>query len=85
MNVNQVYCGRKLTSQSQVERLAAMPHNVKATLAPFTSSAREPREHDVLIDIKYCGICHSDIHQARDEWGDAIFPMVPGPRNHRAS
>jgi len=50
----------------------------KATLTPFTFGRREPREHDVLIDIRYCGICHSDIHQARDEWGDAIFPMVPG-------
>jgi D-arabinose 1-dehydrogenase-like Zn-dependent alcohol dehydrogenase len=32
----------------------------------------------VLIDILYCGVCHSDIHQARDEWGGSIFPMVPG-------
>jgi uncharacterized zinc-type alcohol dehydrogenase-like protein len=32
----------------------------------------------VLIEILYCGICHSDIHQARDEWGGALFPMVPG-------
>jgi uncharacterized zinc-type alcohol dehydrogenase-like protein len=39
---------------------------------------RELREHDVLIDIAYAGICHSDIHQAREEWGKAIFPMVPG-------
>ena len=50
----------------------------KAKLAPFSFVRRQPREHDVLIDIQYCGICHSDIHQARDEWGDAIFPMVPG-------
>lgn len=50
----------------------------KAKLAPFSFERREPRAHDVLIDIQYCGICHSDIHQARDEWGDAIFPMVPG-------
>jgi alcohol dehydrogenase (NADP+) len=50
----------------------------KAKLAPFSFERREPREHDVLIDIQYCGICHSDIHQARDEWGEAIFPMVPG-------
>ncbi len=50
----------------------------KAPLAPFTFERREPREHDVVIDIKYCGICHSDIHQARDEWGGATFPMVPG-------
>ena len=50
----------------------------KAPLAPYSFPRREPREHDVAIDIKFCGICHSDIHQAREEWGDAIFPMVPG-------
>lgn len=49
-----------------------------APLKPFTIERREPREHDVAIDIKYCGICHSDIHQARNEWGKSIFPMVPG-------
>lgn len=50
----------------------------KAPLTPFSFERREPREHDVVIDILYCGICHSDIHQTRAEWGDAIFPMVPG-------
>jgi uncharacterized zinc-type alcohol dehydrogenase-like protein len=49
-----------------------------AALVPFTLQRREPGAHDVLIEILYCGVCHSDIHQARDEWGDAIFPMVPG-------
>ncbi len=47
-------------------------------LAPFTIDRREPGPHDVVIDILYCGVCHSDIHQARDEWGTSIFPMVPG-------
>ena len=48
-------------------------------LAPFTIERRAPRAHEVLIDILYCGVCHSDIHQARDEWGgNGIFPMVPG-------
>jgi uncharacterized zinc-type alcohol dehydrogenase-like protein len=47
-------------------------------LEPFTFERREPGPHDVLIEILYCGICHSDIHQARDEWGGAMFPMVPG-------
>jgi len=47
-------------------------------LEPFTFERREPGPHDVLIDILYCGICHSDIHQVRDEWGGALFPMVPG-------
>jgi len=51
---------------------------VKAPLAPFSIQRRNLRDHDVLIEIQYCGVCHSDIHQARDEWGDAIFPMVPG-------
>ena len=49
--------------------------------APFergTIERRELGEHDVLIDIAYAGICHSDIHQAREEWGKGIFPMVPG-------
>jgi len=47
-------------------------------LAPFAISRREPGPREVLIEILYCGVCHSDIHQARGEWGEAIFPMVPG-------
>ena len=50
----------------------------KAPLVPFEFERRELGEHDVCLDIKYAGICHSDIHQAREEWGKAIFPMVPG-------
>jgi uncharacterized zinc-type alcohol dehydrogenase-like protein len=49
--------------------------------APFdttTIERRELGERDVLIDIEFCGICHSDIHQVKDEWGGSIFPMVPG-------
>ncbi len=45
---------------------------------PFNFERREPGPHDLLIEILYCGICHSDIHQARDEWGGSLFPMVPG-------
>lgn len=47
-------------------------------LAPFSFQRRDVGEKDVLIYILYCGICHSDIHQARNEWGGSIFPMVPG-------
>lgn len=47
-------------------------------LEPFTFSRREVGPHDILIAIHYCGICHSDLHQARDEWGGSLFPMVPG-------
>jgi alcohol dehydrogenase (NADP+) len=61
-------------------------HNVRAwgapavgkPLAPMTIPRREPGPHDVVIAIQFSGVCHSDIHQARDEWGGAIFPMVPG-------
>lgn len=47
-------------------------------LVPYSFERRDPKEHDVVIDIQYSGICHSDIHQARDEWGGSMFPMVPG-------
>ncbi|MGW2709875.1 NAD(P)-dependent alcohol dehydrogenase [Streptomyces argyrophyllae] len=50
----------------------------KAPLERTTIERRAVGEHDVLIDIKFAGICHSDIHQAREGWGEAIFPMVPG-------
>jgi alcohol dehydrogenase (NADP+) len=50
----------------------------KTRLQPFTFERRDVGPHDVLITITHCGICHSDIHQARDEWGGSIFPMVPG-------
>ena len=47
-------------------------------LAPFTFERREPRPQDVVIDIEFCGICHSDIHSARDDWGGTLYPFVPG-------
>jgi uncharacterized zinc-type alcohol dehydrogenase-like protein len=50
----------------------------KAPLAPFKFERRDPRPDDVVIEILYCGVCHSDVHQARAEWGGGIFPMVPG-------
>lgn len=50
----------------------------KVPLAPFQFERREPGDKDVVIEILYCGVCHSDIHQARNEWGGSLFPMVPG-------
>jgi uncharacterized zinc-type alcohol dehydrogenase-like protein len=47
-------------------------------LKPFSFERREVGPHDVLIDILYCGVCHSDIHQARNEWGGSMYPLVPG-------
>ncbi|WP_329787573.1 NAD(P)-dependent alcohol dehydrogenase [Lentzea sp. DG1S-22] len=50
----------------------------KAPLERTTIERRAVGAHDVLIDIKFAGICHSDIHQVNEGWGEAIFPMVPG-------
>lgn len=52
--------------------------NAQSPLAPFNIQRRTPGPKDVKMDILYCGVCHSDLHQIRDEWGGAIFPMVPG-------
>ncbi|WP_413583201.1 NAD(P)-dependent alcohol dehydrogenase [Bdellovibrio sp. HCB288] len=52
--------------------------SAKAPLAPFSFERRELRDNDVHIEIHYCGVCHSDVHQVRDEWGKGMFPMVPG-------
>ena len=49
-----------------------------AQLAPFDFERRDPRAEDVVIEITHAGICHSDIHQVREEWGSSLFPMVPG-------
>ncbi|MDE1764103.1 MAG: NAD(P)-dependent alcohol dehydrogenase [Thaumarchaeota archaeon] len=60
----------------QVKGYAAQ--KASAPLEPYSFQRREPREHDVVIDIKYCGICHTDIHQVTDGWGGSVYPMVPG-------
>ncbi len=51
----------------------------KDPLVPYAFERRAPGDHDVVIDIQYCGVCHSDVHQVNNEWsGNSIFPMVPG-------
>jgi uncharacterized zinc-type alcohol dehydrogenase-like protein len=50
----------------------------KTALRPWSFERREPGPRDVVVEIAYCGICHSDIHQVRDEWGGSMYPMVPG-------
>src|ERR1700693_5766827 len=52
--------------------------DTKSALVPYSFERREPGAHDVVVKIAYCGICHSDIHQVRDEWGGSMYPMVPG-------
>lgn len=62
-----------------------MPHTkafaaaaAKAPLGPFSLDRRPTGDRDVAIEIRYCGICHTDLHQVSDDWGGGIFPMVPG-------
>ncbi len=52
--------------------------NAKAPLAPMPFNRRAPRPDDVSIEVLYCGVCHSDIHQARNDWGFATYPLMPG-------
>jgi uncharacterized zinc-type alcohol dehydrogenase-like protein len=53
-------------------------YNEKDALSPFSFQRRECGVHDVQFEILYCGVCHSDLHQVRNEWGGSIYPMVPG-------
>jgi uncharacterized zinc-type alcohol dehydrogenase-like protein len=53
-------------------------YDKQSALKPYSFERREPGPRDVVVEIAYCGICHSDIHQVRDEWGGSMYPMVPG-------
>ncbi len=55
---------------------AAQDH--KSNLEPWNFERREVGPHDVQFDIHFCGVCHSDLHQIKNDWGEGIFPMVPG-------
>lgn len=61
-----------------IETKGYATHDQNAKFEPFDFERRDLGENDILIDIEYCGICHSDIHQAKGEWGNSTFPMVPG-------
>jgi len=52
--------------------------NAQSPLAPVSFSRREPGPSEIAIETLYCGVCHSDLHMARNEWGSSIYPMVPG-------
>ena len=52
--------------------------SASAPLTPFSFNRRDPGPNDVVVEIAYSGICHSDIHQVRNEWGGSMYPMVPG-------
>jgi alcohol dehydrogenase (NADP+) len=53
-------------------------HSATSPLVPFSFERRDPAPHDVQIEILYCGVCHSDLHQVRNDWLNSLYPMVPG-------
>jgi alcohol dehydrogenase (NADP+) len=71
----------KAVNQEKTGTIAARgyaTHSPEAKFEPFSFERREVGPRDILIEILYCGICHSDIHQAKNEWANSIYPMVPG-------
>lgn len=61
-----------------IETKGYATHDTNAKFVPFNFARRDIGDNDILIDVQYCGICHSDIHQAKGEWGNSTYPMVPG-------
>lgn len=64
--------------QTKTKTKAYAATSATEPLKPFEVERREARPNDVVIDIKFCGVCHSDLHQVRNEWGNSNYPMVPG-------
>ena len=52
--------------------------NAQSPLVPFSFTRREPGATEIAVEILYCGVCHSDLHMARNEWGQSMYPLVPG-------
>ena len=67
-------------SRGQYDAMAYSAASATSPLAPTTIARRDPGEHDVQIEILYCGICHSDLHQVRNEWSSmpTVYPCIPG-------
>ena len=61
-----------------MEVIGYAAQSARAPLAPYRFERRDPRPDDVVIDVLYCGICHSDVHKVNDDWGTTHFPVVPG-------
>lgn len=63
---------KNMSTKSYAAQAATSP------LAPFSMQRREPLPGDVAMEILFCGVCHSDLHQVRDEWHNTVYPCVPG-------
>lgn len=84
MDLFLLYCNKRYNlhlfpnKKSMSETKAYAAQSADSPLAPWNLRRREPKPHDVEIDILFCGVCHSDLHTARNEWGGTLYPCVPG-------
>src|SRR5215510_13743771 len=78
LNFTQTEASEASLKQDKKQTKAYAALSASAPLAPFSISRRDPQPKDVVIEILYCGVCHSDLHQARNEWHNSIYPVVPG-------
>jgi uncharacterized zinc-type alcohol dehydrogenase-like protein len=65
-------------SSTMIQAKGYAAQRVNENLAPWNFQRRTVGPHDVQVRILYCGVCHTDLHKIRNNWGDGIFPMVPG-------
>ncbi len=71
-----MFVDNKKNIMSSTKAYAAL--SATTPVVPFTIDRRAPKPHDVQIEILYCGVCHSDLHFARNDWGMTVYPIVPG-------
>ncbi len=76
--VNVVTPERSVERQARIKTTGYAAHSSTSPLQPFSFERRNPGPKDVQIDILYCGVCHSDLHTARNEWTNTTYPVVPG-------
>lgn len=73
---NEMVAGTATATRINAKSYAAMA--VAENLVPWDFTRRSPRPHDVLVEILYCGVCHTDIHFIRNDFGMSAYPLVPG-------
>src|SRR5580658_1330616 len=66
------------TQPSTREARAYAAQTATSPVAPYTIHRRIPSSEDVVLEILYRGVCHTDLHQSRNEWGGSVYPIVPG-------
>ncbi|GER47118.1 cinnamyl-alcohol dehydrogenase family protein [Striga asiatica] len=74
-----------LTLKHPVKAFGWAARDTSGVFSPFKFSRRETGEHDVEFKVMYCGVCHSDLHMAKNEWGYTQYPIVPGQCNQCAN